>query len=164
MPLPAHSPTSPPTAAHQTLRSVHFMFIEGSSGPVSQDGTGLLLLEGVGGSRDAYQEGVALGLLQAELQQVGSRVRHLHAVDAGLHPQLLHGPAGLPDVTASGHLARHQEEGQGRLPRGGDNCGCWGKTRGLCSMWRLWRFARHEKGSISYLMRMLNGRNCLDSS
>lgn len=40
---------------------------------------------------------------------------HLHAVDARLHPQLLHGPAGLPDVAANGHLAGHLHESeQGR--------------------------------------------------
>lgn len=47
----------------------------------------------------------------------------------------------------------YPEEGQGRLPRGDDSYGCQGKTRGLCSMWRLWRLARHGKESIFYLMR-----------
>ena len=37
---------------------------------------------------------------------------HLHAVNARLHPQLLHGPAGLPNVTANGHLAGHLREGE----------------------------------------------------
>lgn len=35
VPLPAHSSPLPPTAAHQALRSIYFMFIEVSSGPVS---------------------------------------------------------------------------------------------------------------------------------
>ena len=37
---------------------------------------------------------------------------HLHAVNACLHPQLLHGPAGLPNVTANGHFAGHLREGE----------------------------------------------------
>ena len=37
---------------------------------------------------------------------------HLHAVNARLHPQLLHGPAGLPNVTANGHPAGHLREGE----------------------------------------------------
>lgn len=42
---------------------------------------------------------------------------HLHALDARLHPQLLHGPAGLPDVAAGGPLAGHlQGSEQGHRP------------------------------------------------
>lgn len=40
---------------------------------------------------------------------------YLYAGDACFHPQLLHCPAGLSDVTADGHLAGHLGEGeQGR--------------------------------------------------
>lgn len=63
------------------LRSfLWFQGPRGSSIPVgSQDSTGLLLLERVGGSWDAHKEGVALGLLRAELQQICGCLGHLQA-------------------------------------------------------------------------------------
>ena len=83
-----HTPHLAPTNRKSTteaqpshaLRSTHLMFTEApgwSRLQGSQDGAGLLLLEGVGGGRDAHEKGVTLGLLCAELQQVGSCLGYL---------------------------------------------------------------------------------------